>query len=174
MRFSLRSIIAATVVPAAVALSLSVQAAPVKDDLAHYFPIRTALAADKTDGVKEHADALAKSDDKEVAKAATELGKATDLEGTRKAFADISKALIATLHEAAKKGTDAGTVYVFECPMAKPYGKWLQAEDAIGNPYYGSEMLKCGKKVGTVGEAKKNEKGVHGDHGGHGAGYGGH
>jgi len=121
-------------------------------------------------------------DDKAVAKAATKLGKATELPAARKAFGDLSKALIASLDQAAKKGTDVGTVYVFECPMAKPYGKWLQAEDAIGNPYYGSEMLTCGKKVATVGEAKKDEKdekgakgeqGGHGEHGGHG-GHEGH
>ena len=145
----------------------------VKEDLEHYFPIRTALAGDKTEGVKEHADALAKSKDEAVAKAATALAEAKDIAAARKAFGDVSKSLIATLEAAQKKGTAVGTVHIFECPMAKPYGKWLQADEKIGNPYYGSKMLKCGTKVATVGGEGKGKQGGHDGHGDH-DGHGGH
>ena len=30
------------------------------------------------------------------------------------------------------------------CPMAPPPGRWLQREDIIQNPFYGSKMLTCG------------------------------
>lgn len=47
--------------------------------------------------------------------------------------------------------TDAATYYQF-CPMAND-GKganWLSKEIAIKNPYYGSQMLTCGKTVETI------------------------
>src|SRR5262245_18692803 len=112
---------AAAIVVAASAVAYADHAV-VKEELGHYYPIRALLAGDKTDGLKEHADALAKSKDKDVAKAATALAGAKDIAAARKAFGDLSKALIAEVEAAQKKGADVGMVYVFECPMAKPYG----------------------------------------------------
>jgi len=43
-------------------------------------------------------------------------------------------------------------VYYQFCPMAND-GKganWLSKESAIKNPYYGSQMLNCGKTVETI------------------------
>ena len=40
-----------------------------------------------------------------------------------------------------------GKIYIFHCQMSK--GDWLQASEDMKNPYYGFEMLKCGKLVGT-------------------------
>jgi hypothetical protein len=43
-------------------------------------------------------------------------------------------------------------VYYQFCPMAKG-GKganWLSKESAIKNPYYGAQMLTCGKVVETI------------------------
>lgn len=62
----LRSAIAASVLALAGGLATAADADALKADLGHYLPIRTALAADTTDGVKEHALALAKSADKAV------------------------------------------------------------------------------------------------------------
>ena len=132
-----------------------------KADLEHYAPIRAALAKDSTDGLKEHAEKLAKSKDKEVAKAAEALAKAADLVAARAAFGDVSKALIAEVEKASKAGEDVGKVTVFECPMAKPYGRWIQSDDDMGNPYYGASMLKCGKEVEKLG---KEGKSAHDDH----------
>ncbi|MDN3584972.1 DUF3347 domain-containing protein [Mucilaginibacter flavus] len=39
-------------------------------------------------------------------------------------------------------------VYYSYCPMKKSY--WLSAEDVIKNPYYGSQMLTCGKVTETL------------------------
>jgi len=43
-------------------------------------------------------------------------------------------------------------VYYQHCPMANG-GKganWLSKENAVKNPYYGSQMLTCGKTVETI------------------------
>lgn len=39
-------------------------------------------------------------------------------------------------------------VYQSYCPMKKAY--WLSSEAAIKNPYYGSQMLTCGKVSDTI------------------------
>ena len=132
-------------------------------DLSHYLPVRTLLAADKLTGekdkpgVKEHADLLAKSDDKAIAKAGEELAKALatktdDVAAARKIFGDLSNALIAEIDALNKKGEKFQQVFVFECSMTKPYGKWVQESKEIGNPYQGSKMPKCGKLLGTAGD----------------------
>jgi len=167
----LKATLAASVLAIAGGLASAEDTNPVKSDLGHYYPIRAALAGDKTEGVKEHADGLAASADKAVAKAAKTLAAAQDLAAARKAFGDVTKALLAGVEKAAKAGTDLGAVYVFECPMAKPYGRWMQAEADLGNPYYGSKMLTCGKQIATFGAAEKKEEGKD-DHGGHK--HGGH
>ena len=41
-----------------------------------------------------------------------------------------------------KKNNSTITVVTAFCPMAP--GRWLQTEQTISNPYYGSEMLTCG------------------------------
>jgi RND family efflux transporter MFP subunit len=41
--------------------------------------------------------------------------------------------------------------YHFFCPMVKQgEGDWLQSEDLLSNPYWGSEMLRCGELVRTI------------------------
>jgi hypothetical protein len=39
--------------------------------------------------------------------------------------------------------SDLGDVKLTYCPMVK--ASWLQKEDKIRNPYYGSTMLECGQ-----------------------------
>lgn len=39
-------------------------------------------------------------------------------------------------------------IYQSYCPMKKAY--WLSSEAAIKNPYYGSQMLTCGKVSDTI------------------------
>lgn len=169
--FSMPRILKATLAASVLALAGGLASADDKDviktDLGHYFPIRAALAGDKTEGVKEHADALAKSANKTLAKAATAVSTAVDIAAARKAFGDLTKALLATVEKAAKAGANVGAVYVFECPMAKPYGRWMQAEADLGNPYYGSQMLTCGKQIAAFGAAEKKEGEKQGGHDGH-------
>lgn len=92
-----------------------------------------ASAAAATPGAPEHYKAIASG--------AATLAAATDLSGARKAFGEISRHVIELL---AIDNTLAQSKFVFECPMAKGYRKWVQTSDALENPYMGKRMLHCG------------------------------
>ena len=69
-------------------------------------------------------------------------------ENQREHFIALSK----NMYELIKAAKPAETVYYQFCPMAND-GKganWLSKESAIKNPYYGSQMLSCGKVVETI------------------------
>lgn len=71
-----------------------------------------------------------------------------DTEHQREHFISLSK----NMYELIKTAKPAETVYYQFCPMAND-GKganWLSKESAIKNPYYGSQMLSCGKVVDTI------------------------
>ncbi len=71
-----------------------------------------------------------------------------DIDKQREYFISLSK----TMYELVKAGKPGETVYYQHCPMAND-GKganWLSKESAIKNPYYGSQMLSCGKTVETI------------------------
>ncbi len=71
-----------------------------------------------------------------------------DIDNQREYFISLSKAM----YELVKAGKSAETIYYQFCPMAND-GKganWLSKESAIKNPYYGSQMLSCGKVVETI------------------------
>ncbi|WP_316737046.1 DUF3347 domain-containing protein [Pedobacter aquatilis] len=109
-------------------------------------------------------DALVKSDAAEAQKLASGLQKSlADYEGCettasiaekiaatnnlkfqRKDFTALSMDLIAFIKSTPLKG---GKIYVQHCPMANKGdgGDWLSTEKEIKNPYYGNEMLECGR-----------------------------
>ena len=71
-----------------------------------------------------------------------------DTEHQRGHFMSLSK----NMYELIKAAKPAETVYYQFCPMANE-GKganWLSKESTIKNPYYGSQMLSCGKVVETI------------------------
>lgn len=57
-------------------------------------------------------------------------------------------------------GDRAGTVYRAHCPMVDDFrgADWLQRSRDIANPYFGSQMFRCGEIVGEV--AKTNQDDV--------------
>lgn len=59
----------------------------------------------------------------------------------REAFGEVSRDLIALL--SADPDLAKGR-YVFACPMAKSYPKWVQQSETVANPYMGPEMATCG------------------------------
>lgn len=67
-----------------------------------------------------------------------------NLASQRKEFTVLSADLIALLKNAE---IEKGTIYVQHCPMANKGdgGDWLSTEKEIKNPYYGNEMLECGR-----------------------------
>jgi hypothetical protein len=66
----------------------------------------------------------------------------------REHFIELSQ----NMYELIKAAKLPETIYYQFCPMAND-GKganWLSKENAIKNPYYGSQMLTCGKTVETI------------------------
>ncbi|MDI1307283.1 MAG: DUF3347 domain-containing protein [bacterium] len=71
-----------------------------------------------------------------------------DMKHQRDHFATLSKNMYALI----KVSKMNETIYYNNCPMFND-GKganWLSKEDAIKNPYYGSQMLSCGKTIETI------------------------
>jgi Protein of unknown function (DUF3347) len=107
-----------------------------------YLRIQTVLAADKMDGVKADALAIAAAakeleDSEKVAEPAKQLAEAKDLAAARKTFGLLSEELV---KRAGKSGDELKIAY---CPMAGK--RWLQKGSSIRNPYFGSGMLTCGE-----------------------------
>ena len=70
-----------------------------------------------------------------------------DLAGARKAFKPISHAVVTLATQVRSEQAQSSFTH-FYCPMVPGGGgDWLQAEGELSNPYFGSEMLRCGEKV---------------------------
>jgi membrane fusion protein, copper/silver efflux system len=77
-----------------------------------------------------------------------------NLPAARTAFYPLSMAASAFATQLRKAG-DAAEVHIFECPMVKSavpsaetsHGRWLQFDAPLRNPFFGAEMLECGKEV---------------------------
>ena len=74
---------------------------------------------------------------------------AEDVELQRRQFGFLSSALIETMQSF---GTAGDTYYVQYCPMAfdNEGADWISHEEQIRNPYFGDQMLKCGKVTDTL------------------------
>ena len=59
----------------------------------------------------------------------------------RQTFGDLSRAVVTLLSE--HRALTAGR-YIFDCPMAQDYPKWVQLNEDMANPYMGQRMLRCG------------------------------
>lgn len=85
---------------------------------------------------------------KELAMDAEHIKETKDLNHQRDHFMSLSKNMYALI----KVSKPDEPVYYQHCPMANN-GKganWLSRENAVKNPYYGSQMLTCGKTVETI------------------------
>lgn len=83
--------------------------------------------------LKEHSEAIADT---------------KDIKQQRDHFMDLSK----NMYDLIKVSKQETPTYYQHCPMAND-GKgadWLSKENAIKNPYYGSQMLTCGKTIETI------------------------
>jgi hypothetical protein len=112
-----------------------------------YLEIHAQLATDKIDSIKAPATALAAraaalgEAGAAMAKAARTVAEAPDLKAARESFGVLSDAVVAAAKADGWK--DLGDVKLAFCPMAKR--PWLQKDEKIKNPYYGSVMLDCGE-----------------------------
>lgn len=77
------------------------------------------------------------------------LGVAPGLEGQRRHFETFSDALTETVE--AFGIDDASPVYRAMCPMVQGRdGYWLQGDEVIANPYFGTAMQDCGAIIETL------------------------
>ena len=112
-----------------------------------YLEIHAQLASDKIAGIKAPAAALAARAEGlgeagvAMAKAARTVGDAPDLNKARDAFGGLSEAVVAAAK--AEGWKDLGDVKLAYCPMVRR--SWLQKDEKIANPYYGTAMLTCGE-----------------------------
>jgi len=131
-----------------------------------YFEMRSLLANDKVKGV----DNLSRNLGKETGKLRKNLAKAdapseqldalkniedaasamktNNLKSAREGFKGLSRSILTYV----KSYGCEGVAYSFYCDMVKE--NWLQETDKIGNPYYGSQMLKCGVMTGHTANGK--------------------
>jgi len=85
---------------------------------------------------------------KDLAFDAEHIAETKDVAHQRDHFMSLSK----NMYELIKVSKQETPVYYQHCPMANK-GKganWLSKENAIKNPYYGSQMLTCGSTVETI------------------------
>jgi Cu(I)/Ag(I) efflux system membrane fusion protein len=72
---------------------------------------------------------------------------AKDLADARKQFLPFSTATVDLVKPLRKQEPDFHSLKIYHCPMAPKPGLWIQAKGPLRNPFYGSEMLECGKEV---------------------------
>jgi len=147
------------------------KADPVHLIMENYFAMGQTLAQDSFKGINQNA--------KKIAKAASQIlkeekGSSAEkkeyfqqvkaIQGTAQEFVskdlksarESYKALSDAVNKFVKTYGYSSTTYSFYCPMVEQ--TWFQSTDQIANPFYGSEMLKCGKMTGMVKEGKYLEK----------------
>jgi hypothetical protein len=144
MKRLIASFVFLTLVGAAAA---AVASESTKAVVASYLEIHAALSADKVDGVKPAAAAIAKEAAQmgapggAIVTAAKTMESAADLKAARAALGALSDAVIAAAN--ADDWKDVSGVKIGYCPMVKKY--WVQKDGTVNNPYYGSQMLTCGE-----------------------------
>ena len=80
---------------------------------------------------------------------AENIANAKDIKQQRKEFTSLSTDVIALFKHA---DVTKGSIFVQHCPMANngDGGDWLAAESKIQNPYYGDEMMECGRVLEEI------------------------
>lgn len=120
----------------------SARAKLAQDNLAGAQPFATSLAAAARTAA-EHAVA-SKPHFEAIAAAADKIVATKDIKEARLAFGDVSKGVVQLLVDDPELRTGR---FLFLCPMAKGYQKWVQTNGKLNNPYFGSEMLECGEEL---------------------------
>lgn len=150
------------VTPAQAASTPSAARGSIDQALGAYESARAALAKDSVEGLDSIAKRIAESANaalpnateiqkpalevmaKQASVLATLLAQSPGIDGVRKQFGEVSRGAVQLL--TADVALRAGR-WIFECPMADGYQKWVQVNDKIENPYMGSSMLECGGPV---------------------------
>ncbi len=85
---------------------------------------------------------------KDLTTESEKISSTKDIEKQRTTFVLLS----ANFYELIKATKQPETIYFQHCPMYND-GKgadWLSKESTIKNPYYGSQMMSCGKTIETI------------------------
>lgn len=87
--------------------------------------------------------------------AAENLQKAADLNSLREAFSPFSDSLSLCLRNGKIKAAEK--LFLVHCPMAfnDRGADWISDEPKVINPYFGDEMLHCGRVKETLSPEKK-------------------
>lgn len=124
--------------------------------------ISQALAADDLDQFNKHAARIPAAMlvlRKELAaphqwaglvQSLTSLGEgkpAKDLKEARGRFLPYSTAMVELARQLRKADPTFAVLKIYHCPMAPKPGLWIQAKEPLANPFFGAEMLTCGKEV---------------------------
>ena len=134
-----------------------------------YFEIHHGLSRDKLDAAKQgnlklnialkavqmklvkgkaHTEWM--DDQKGLSQASKSLGEATDIKLARRHFHSLSQHLIIAIKRfGLAKGANA---IRFQCTMAfgNKGADWVQATEGVQNPYFGSQMFRCGDQHETL------------------------
>ncbi len=133
----------------------------------HYFEVKNALVATNKTKAAAHAKELVTAINKvemnqlseevhmvwmktmkDLQADAQNISSAKSIEKQRDHFQRLST----NMYKLIKVSDPESPVYYQHCPMAND-GKganWLSKENAVKNPYYGSQMMTCGKTVETI------------------------
>lgn len=82
------------------------------------------------------------------------LGVAADLTTARQAFFPLSLAVVELARRLRDAHPEFATLKIYQCPMADrafpgapKNGYWIQLQPPLRNPFFGAEMLDCGREV---------------------------
>jgi hypothetical protein len=78
------------------------------------------------------------------------------LEAARAAYKDLSERFVPMAQMNYQKRPVDPAWSVMNCPMAK--ADWIQIDGTVANPFFGSKMLHCGRKLSNLATAGTEEK----------------
>jgi hypothetical protein len=136
-----------------------------EEALESYFAILSSLSEDSMENVQANAKDLAETMSKlaghcggskdgcpkscrlgplaDAGAAAKSLSEKGDITAARSEFGTLSENLAEFLKNGDEE--DSSKLYVYTCDMAKKV--WIQKNEDPGNPYFGSSMAKCKRKI---------------------------
>jgi hypothetical protein len=126
--------------------SISTETKTPTSALDHYMVIKNALVRSDLKATQTAAKSMMSiNSNEDIAATLTAIATTDDIANQRSYFSKLTQ----VMDESVEINESAGKVYKQFCPMAfnNTGGYWLSTEKEIRNPYYGDQMLKCGRVV---------------------------
>ena len=88
-----------------------------------------------------------------------EIERAKTIEHARSSFEKLSHAMINIAKYFGSSGSQP--ILLYHCPMAFDFkgADWLQNKEGTENPYFGSEMFRCGSQLAILTNGDKQSSG---------------